>query len=127
VKVRFEVEKGKRRDIVDRTFQFSVRVVKLCQVLDQTPSVSRTLSRQMLRSSTSIGANVEEAQAGQSRADFVSKYSIACKEARETLYWLRLISECEPVSPRRLGEITQECPELIAILTTIIKNTRSKS
>ena len=117
----------RKRDILERTFRFSVRVVKLCQVLDERPGVGRTLSRQLLRSGTSIGANVEEAQAGQSRADFLSKYFIACKEARETHYWLRLIAECEIVPATRLGEITQECNELVAILTTIVKNTRSES
>ena len=115
----------KRRDILERTFRFAVRVVKLCQVLDQQPGVGRTLARQLLRSGTSIGANVEESQAGQSRADFVSKYSIACKEARETHYWLRLLTECDIVPATRLVEITQECDELIAILTTIVKNTRA--
>jgi four helix bundle protein len=80
------VEKEQRRDILERTFHFAVRIVKLCQVLDERPGVGRTLARQLLRSGTSIGANVEEAQAGQSRADFRSKYSIACKEARETHY-----------------------------------------
>ena len=117
----------KRRDIVERTFRFSVRIVKLCQVLDEGPVVGRTLSRQLLRSGTSIGANVEEAQAGQSRADFLSKYSIALKEARETHYWLRLIAECEILAPIRLAEITQECNELVAILTAIIKSTRKPS
>jgi four helix bundle protein len=117
----------KRRDILERTFRFSVRIVKLCQVLDQQPSVGRTLGRQLLRSGTSIGTNAEEAQAGQSRADFVSKYSITCKEARETHYWLRLISECGVLPETRLGEITAECNELIAILTTIIKNAEQHS
>lgn len=113
----------KKRDILERTFRFSIRVVKLCQVLDQ----QRTLSRQLLRSATSIGANVEEAKAGQSRADFFSKYYISCKEARETHYWLRLIAECEILPATRLTEITQECDERIAILTTIVKKTRSES
>ena len=117
----------RRRDIVERTFRFSVRIVKLCQVLDERPGVGRTLSRQLLRSGTSIGANIEEAQAGQSRADFLSKYSIALKEARETHYWLRLIAECEILAPIRLAEITQECDELVAILTAIIKSTRKPS
>jgi four helix bundle protein len=121
------VADDKRRDIVERTFRFAVRVVKLCQFLDQSPGVGRTLSRQLLRSGTSIGANVEEAQAGQSRADFLSKYSIALKEARETYYWLRLLAECEILPAIRLAEITQESDELIAILTTIVKNTRSES
>ena len=122
-----EVGDEKWRDIVERTFRFSVRIVKLCQVLDGRPGVGRTLSRQLLRSGTSIGANVEEAQAGQSRADFLSKYSIALKEARETHYWLRLIADCEILAPIRLAEITQECDELVAILTAIIKSTRKPS
>jgi four helix bundle protein len=121
------VAENKARDIVERTFRFSIRVVKLCQVLDRTPGVCRTLSRQLLRSGTSIGANIEEAQAGQSRADFLSKYSIACKEARETHYWLRLIAECDILPASRLGEITQESDELIAILTAIVKSTRKQS
>ena len=73
----------------------------LCQTLDQTPGVSRTLANQLLRSGTSIGANVEEGQGGQSRADFISKYSIACKEARETHYWLKLLAACEIVQNNR--------------------------
>jgi four helix bundle protein len=76
-------------------------VVTLCHTLDQTPGVSRTLASQLLRSGTSIGANVEEGQASQSRADFIAKYSIACKEARETHYWLRLL-----VASGMLGEPT---------------------
>jgi len=101
--------------------------VKLCQVLDERPGVGRTLSRQLLRSGTSIGANVEEAQAGQSRSDFLSKYSIALKEARETYYWLRLIAGCEILPAIRLAEISQESNELVAILTAIIKSTRKQS
>ncbi len=110
-----------RSDIPDRTFEFAKRVVRLCQTLDEKPGVSRTLAKQLLRSGTSIGANVEEGQASQSRADFVSKYSIACKEARETHYWLRLISQTELIAPDRLQALLQECDELVAILTAIIK------
>jgi four helix bundle protein len=121
------VAENKGRDIVERTFRFSIRVVRLCQVLDREPGVGRTLSRQLLRSGTSIGANIEEAQAGQSRADFLSKYSIACKEARETHYWLRLIAECDILPASRLAEITHESDELIAILTAIVKSTRKQS
>ena len=73
-------------DIQTRSFDFAVRVVRMCAELDKSAGVSRTLSNQVLRSGTSIGANIEEAQAGQSKADFISKMSIACKEARETLY-----------------------------------------
>jgi four helix bundle protein len=78
-------------DITARTFDFAVAIMNLCQELSGLSTVCRRLSYQLLDSSTSIGANVEEAQAGQSRADFISKYAIALKEARETIYWLRLL------------------------------------
>ncbi len=114
-------------DLPERTFEFARRVVLLCRVLDSSPGVPRTLAGQLLRSGTSIGANVEEAQASQSGADFVSKYSIACKEARETHYWLRLLAATAIVSESRLNDLQAECNELIAILTTIIKKMRSQS
>ena len=116
-----------KSDLPDRCFGFAKRVVKLCQFLDETPGVPRILANQLLRSGTSIGANVEEGQASQSQADFVSKYSIACKEARETHYWLRLLSESEIVPSERVKEITAECNELVAILTTIVKKVKKPS
>lgn len=115
-----------KSDIPERTFAFAIRVVKLCRVLDAQPGVSRTLANQLLRSGTSVGANVEEGQASQSEADFVSKYSIACKEARETHYWLRLLAASELMPQERLAELETECNELIAILTSIIKKMKGK-
>ncbi|MEW6079165.1 MAG: four helix bundle protein [Thermodesulfobacteriota bacterium] len=115
------------KDITVRTFDFALRIIKLCQTLDEKPGVSRTIAKQLLRSGTSIGANVEEGQGGQSRADFVSKISIACKEARETHYWLRLLAESETISRERLVDLIRESDELIAILTSIIKNTKANS
>jgi len=112
-------------DIKERTFNFALRIIKLCRMLDEKPGVSRTLAKQLLRSGTSIGANVEEGQGSQSRADFVSKMSIACKEARETHYWLRLLAKSEVVSKELLSGLIQESTELIAILTTIVKNTKA--
>ena len=114
-----------KSDLPDRTFAFAERIVKLCLALEQNGRISATLANQLLRSGTSIGANVEEGQASQSKADFVSKYSIACKEARETHYWLRLLASTELVSPDRLAPLTDEANELIAILTAIIKKSRS--
>jgi four helix bundle protein len=113
-----------KRDLPERTFEFARRIVEMCKVLDQKPGVSRTLANQLLRSGTSVGANVEEGQAGQSRADFVSKLSIACKEARETHYWLRLLSATELVPESRLTGLLDEANQLVAILTTIIKKTK---
>jgi four helix bundle protein len=81
-----------RLDLRERSFAFSVAIVRLCQELDRTPGVSRRLSGQLFDAGTSIAANVREGQAGQSRADFVSKFGIALKEANETEYWLQLLS-----------------------------------
>jgi len=110
-----------------RTFEFARRIVKVCQLLDQSPGVSRTLAGQLLRSASSIGANVEEGQASQSRADFISKYSIACKEARETHYWLRLLVASKMMPAARLSSLIDEANQLIAVLTTIVKKTRANT
>ena len=116
-----------KRDLPERTFEFARRIVTLCRTLDQAPGVSRTLTNQLLRSGTSIGANVEEGQGSQSRADFISKYSIACKEARETHYWLRLLAACEIVQPSHLDDLISEVNQIVAILTSIIKKCRANS
>ena len=84
------------------------------------------MGNQLLRSGTSVGANIEEGQAAQSKADFVSKYSITRKEARETNYWLRLLAESGTVSHEQTKELLAECNELVAILTTIIKKVQSQ-
>src|SRR5437868_419927 len=89
-------------DIRERAFQFAIRVVRLCRQLDAIPGTSRSLSRQLLRSATSIGANLEEAQAGHTRRDFTCKNEIALKEARETKYWLRLLVASEIASGSRV-------------------------
>jgi four helix bundle protein len=116
-----------RRDLQERTFEFARRIVRLCQTLYETPGVNRLLSGQLLRSGTSIGANVEEAQAGQSRADFISKYSIACKEARETHYWLRLLLASGILPESELRGMIDESNQLVAILISIITATRNNS
>ena len=82
-------------DICKRTFDFAARIVRLCNHLLGKPGVSRTLANQLLKAGTSVGANVQEAQAGQSRADFISKNAIALKEARETLYWASTVGSLE--------------------------------
>jgi four helix bundle protein len=115
-----------KRDIQQRTFAFAVRIVRLCQHLDERPGVARTLGKQILRAGTSIGANIEEAQAGQSRADFTSKCAIALKEARETLYWLRLLEATVIVSAAQITDIQTEADELVRILTTIVASSRRK-
>ncbi len=110
--------------ITERTFAFAVRVVRLCQVLDAEAGVGRMLSRQLLRSGTSVGANVEESQAAQSKADFVHKLEIALKELRETCYWLRLLLATNLMPEKRLTSLIEETEELIKIVATIIIKTK---
>src|SRR5512144_332897 len=103
-------------DITGRTFEFAVRIVELCEYLDATPGVRRRAADQLFRAGTSIGANVEEGQAGQSKPDFISKYNIALKESRETHYWLRLIQRTKLIDPSRLISICTEAEEIKKIL-----------
>ena len=110
--------------IQDRSFAFAVRVVKLCQELHRTSKVNRPLVSQLLRSGTSVGANVAEGQSAQSRVDFVHKLSIACKEARETHYWLRLLAAAEIVPEKQLACLLDEANQLVAILTAISGNAK---
>ena len=83
-----------------------------------------SVANQLLRSGTSVGANTEEAQAGQSKADFIAKMSIAGKESRETLYWLRLLKATNLVDEDMIIEIIKESDELVRILTTIVKSSQ---
>jgi four helix bundle protein len=111
----------KENIIKEKTFSFSLSIIELYKkMLDQNEYV---LSKQLLRSATSIGANVYEATAAQSRKDFISKMSIASKEARETNYWLRLISASNIVSINVSTEI-DSCNEIVRILTSIVKTSQ---
>lgn len=118
---------GEPLDIEDRTFRFALRVVRLCRSLDERPGVKRALSNQLLRSGTSIGANVEEARAAYSRADFVSKMSIALKEARETRYWLRILVEAELVEASLLNPLLSEATEVMKVIGAITSKARRSS
>ena len=112
------------RDLEGRLFGFALRVIRLCQRLQGKPGAGRTLSYQLLRSGTSIGANYQEGQAGQSRADFLTKNCIALKEARETLYWLRLLVESGIVAPEMLTDLLDEAGQITKILGAIVTRTR---
>jgi four helix bundle protein len=111
-------------DIEGRTYQLALRIIRLCRQLDEQPGVPRTLAKQVLRSGTSIGANVEEAHAGQSRADFISKMSIALKEARETRYWLRLVADSDLLPAEVLASLVGEATEVMKILGAIVVTCR---
>lgn len=106
--------------IKDKSFLFAIAIIELYKKLANEREL--VLSRQLLRSGTSIGANVEEALAGQSRRDFLAKMSIASKEARETKYWLRLLKQSSMTNLNVDNEL-QDVDELIKILTSIVKTT----
>jgi four helix bundle protein len=111
-------------EIRERTFLFAVRSVKLVKRFPRT-SDATIIGRQFLRSATSVGANVEEAHGAESQRDFVHKMGIACKEARETRYWLRLLKETT-VNDDEVNALLQESDELVRILSTITTKGRKK-
>jgi len=106
-----------------KSYAFAVRIVRLYQHLS-TCRKEYTLSRQLLRCGTSIGANVEEAIGGQSRADFLSKIAIAYKEARETSYWLRLLRDTDYLTAAEFDSIHADAEELCRILASIEKSAK---
>ncbi|MDC6363442.1 four helix bundle protein [Muricauda sp. SP22] len=107
--------------IEERSFEFSLRIIKLVKNLKENNEY--VFADQLLRSSTSIGANVAEAGAGQSKKDFISKMAIASKEARESRYWLRLIHKTN-LSDLDLKEYLEEIEQIIKILTKIVKTSQ---
>ena len=109
--------------IQKKSFEFALEIIQLYRELEQQREY--VLSKQLLRSGTSIGANVEEASAGQSRNHFLSKMSIASKEAKETKYWLRLLQESKIVNINVISQLIH-VDELVRILTSIVKTTSSK-
>jgi four helix bundle protein len=115
------------RDICQRTMDYALRAVELFDHLQQTDRrAAWVIANQYLRAATSIGANLEEAQAGESRMDFTHKCSISLKEARESLYWLRLLERSGIVAGSRLAPLIQETREIVAILTTIVVKTKRR-
>ena len=111
--------------ILEKSFEFAVRIVNLCKFLRQEHR-EYVLSKQILRSGTSIGANVSEAERGQSRADFVSKMSVALKEANETKYWLKLLYRTDYISQVQYESLHRDVAEILSILTAICKSAAVK-
>jgi four helix bundle protein len=109
-----------------RTFRFACEIAVLYRELRRHSSVPWAVSRQLLRAGTSIGANIEEARAAQSRRDLRSKFAIALKEARETKYWLRLMVATEMVPAGTLASSLHEADELVAILTVSVRRLRDE-
>ena len=104
-----------------KSFDFSLKIINLYKKLQEEKEF--IISRQILRSGTSIGANIEEALAGQSKKDFIAKMSISSKEARETKYWLRLLKESD-LTKINVDDLINDIHELIRILTSIVKTSQ---
>src|SRR4051812_6637562 len=112
------------QDIRDRAFEFACQIVQYCDHLTKEGGVGRILAPQMLRCGTSIGANLEEARGGESRRDFISKCSIALKEARESAFRLRVADRCQIGPTGCAAALAKEAGELSAILGAIVRNAR---
>lgn len=116
----------KRKSIIlEKSFGFSLKIMRFYRDFKKQGGESLILGRQLLRCATSIGANIHEAQAAQSKADFISKISISHKEAWETLYWLKLILQSEIISPAKLQDLIADCNELLRILSSILLTSKN--
>ena len=111
--------------IENKSFQFAIRIVRLYKFLCEEKK-EYILSKQLLRAGTSIGANVTESQQAQSKPDFVSKISIALKEASETKYWIKLLGATEYLSENQTNSILDDCVEIEKILVTILKSAKNQ-
>ena len=115
----------KENILLEKSFAFAVRVVKAYKFLVEEKK-EYVLSKQFLRSGTAIGANVEEAVGGQSKADFLAKLSISYKEARETKYWLRLLLATDFFDEKQAQSLISDTEELLRIIGTIQISTKQK-
>ena len=109
-----------------KSYEFALRMVKLFQYLSNEKK-EFVLSKQILRSGTSVGANIEESYQGESKADFIHKLSIANKEAFETNYWLRLLRDSDLVEAKIANSLLTDCNELQRLLVSSIKTAKAKS
>ena len=109
--------------IADKSLEFALRVVRLYKYLCEEKK-EFVLSKQVLRSGTSIGANIKEALHAQSTKDFIAKLHISLKEASETEYWLTLLSQSGYITEEQYSSINDDCVEIIRILTSIINTTK---
>jgi four helix bundle protein len=117
-------DEGKKlRDLVVRTKDFSLRVIRMFSALPKTTE-AQVLGRQILRSATSVGANYREAQRARSKAEFVSKIGDCLKELDETIYWPDLLTGSQIVAAAKLSALCEECNQLLAIFTTISKKAK---
>ena len=116
--------KMKENILIDKSIDFAARIVKLCKFLENSQK-EHIISNQIIRSGTSIGANINEAQYGNSKADFISKLHISLKEAAETEYWLRLLYKSELIDQKMFNSLLDDCLELKKLLIASINTAKS--
>ena len=121
----YRMTKEENNIIVDKSKKFAIRIIRLYQYVSKNAD-ERVLTKQLLKSGTSIGANVREGIRGQTKADFAAKMNIALKEASETQYWLELLHETDYISDSEFLSINSDCTEILKILTSIVKTSFSK-
>lgn len=114
-----QVEYG--NPVLEKSFRFGVRIVKYYSIRINKDYQIKDVLRQLLRSGTSIGANVAESQEAVSKKDFINKLSIALKEAKETEYWLKLLKEASLLEEKEFNSLIIDCNELIKLLISILK------
>ena len=112
----------KKNIIKDKSFNFAIRIIKLYQYLTNEKK-EYVLSKQILKSGTSIGANISEAQQGQSKKDFLMKMNISLKECSETKYWIELLTATDYIDAKMHESIYKDCVELEKLLTSIVRKT----
>lgn len=118
------MNESKDNPILVKTFNFALKIVGLVREV-QSNKKEFVLTKQLLRSGTSIGANAEEAIGGISKKDFIHKLTISYKEARETKYWLRLLQESDLIEEKKAIELLKDCEEILKILFSIIRSSKN--
>ncbi len=111
--------------VLEKSFKFSIRIIKLFKHIKQTDRDIEPLLKQVLRSGTSVGANITEAQGAITKKDFINKLHIALKEARETEYWLELLEATDHITKDEFKSINTDSKEIIKLLTSILKSLKS--
>jgi four helix bundle protein len=115
---------SKQNLILDKTYAFSLRIIKLYRHLNDKEKFF-PLSSQILRSGTSIGANAEEGNAGQSKKDFIAKMQVSYKEAKETHYWIRLLRDSQYIESTAAESLLNDCNEILRIINSILQTAKS--
>ena len=118
------MNEGKDNIVVQKSYAFALQIIQLYKLLVEKKEY--VLSKQILRSGTSIGANIHEAVASVSKRDFVHKLGISLKEARETLYWLNLLKDSEYINKDEFNKLNNSCSEIVKILNSIILTTKER-